>query len=75
MFIIVSCRNSVKNVSVILVFGTEEESVMIATSANRHVFMQNYSIVGFVAFGSFNKSIRIAELPVYQIESLKICVA
>ena len=55
----------------ILVFGTEEESAMIATSANRHVFMQNYSIVGFVAFGSFKKSIRIAELPVYQIESLE----
>ena len=55
----------------VLVFGTEEESVMIATSANRHVFMQNYSIVGFVAFGSFKKSIRIAELPVYQIESLE----
>lgn len=54
----------------VLVFGTEEESVMIATSANRHVFMQNY-IVGFVAFGSFKKSIRIAELPVYQIESLE----
>lgn len=55
----------------VLFFGTEEESVMIATSANRHVFMQNYSIVGFVAFGSFKKSIRIAELPVYQIESLE----
>ena len=55
----------------VLVFGTEEESVMIATSANRHVFMQNYSIVGFVAFGSFKKSIRIAELPVYQIESVE----
>ena len=55
----------------VLVFGTEEESVMIATSANRHVFMQNYSIVGFVVFGSFKKSIRIAELPVYQIESLE----
>ncbi|MDD2953161.1 MAG: nucleoside-diphosphate sugar epimerase/dehydratase [Parabacteroides sp.] len=55
----------------ILVYGTEEESVMIATSANRHVFMQNYSIVGFIAFGGFKKSLRIAELPVYQIENLE----
>ncbi len=51
----------------VLVFGTEEESVMIATSANRQVFMQNYSIMGFLSFGGSKKSIRIAELPVYRI--------
>lgn len=55
----------------VLVFGTEEESVMIATSANRHVFMQNYSIVGFIMFGGSKKNLRIAELPVYQIENLE----
>lgn len=54
----------------VLVFGTEEESVMIATSANRQVFMQNYSIMGFLSFGNSKKSIRIAELPVYQIENV-----
>ena len=55
----------------VLVFGTEEESVMIATSANRQVFMQNYSIMGFLSFGNSKKSIRIAELPVYQIENVE----
>lgn len=55
----------------VLVFGTEEESVMIATSANRQVFMQNYSIMGFLSLGSSIKSIRIAELPVYRIESVE----
>ena len=54
----------------VLVFGTEEESVMIATSANRQVFMQNYSIMGFLSFGNSKKS-RIAELPVYQIENVE----
>lgn len=44
---------------------------MIATSANRQVFMQNYSIMGFLSFGNSKKSIRIAELPVYQIENVE----
>ena len=43
---------------------------MIATSPNRQVFMQNYSIIGFLTFGSAKKNLRIAELPVYQIEDI-----
>lgn len=54
----------------VLVFGTEENSVMIATSPNRQVFMQNYSIVGFLTFGSSKRNLRIAELSVYQIEDM-----
>ena len=54
----------------VLVFGMDEESVMIATSPNRQVFMQNYSIIGFLTFGSAKKNLRIAELPVYQIEDI-----
>lgn len=54
----------------VLVFGTAEESVMIATSPNRHVFMQNYSIVGFLTFGDSKRYLRIAELPVYQIAEM-----
>ena len=54
----------------ILVFGTGEESVMIATSASQQVFLSNYSIIGFIRFGALKKSMRIAELPVYQIENL-----
>lgn len=54
----------------VLVFGTDEESVMIATSPNRHVFMQNYSIVGFLTFGDSKRYLRIAELPVYQIAEM-----
>ena len=53
----------------VLVYGTEEESVMIASSATRHVFMQNYTIVGFLTFNMNKRHIRIAELPVYQIET------
>ena len=54
----------------ILVFGTGEESVMIATSASQQVFLSNYSIIGFIRFCALKKSMRIAELPVYQIENL-----
>lgn len=54
----------------VLVFGTAEESVMIATSPNRRVFMQNYSIVGFLTFGDSKRYLRIAELPVYQIAEM-----
>lgn len=54
----------------VLVFSTGEESVMIATSPNRHIFMQNYGIVGFLTFGSSKRNLRIAELPVYKIENL-----
>ena len=54
----------------VLVFGMDEDSVMIATSPNRQVFMQNYSIIGFLTFGSAKKNLRIAELPVYQIEDI-----
>lgn len=53
----------------VLVYGTEDESVMIASSATRHVFMQNYTIVGFLTFNMNKRHIRIAELPVYQIET------
>lgn len=55
----------------VLVFGTSEESVMIATSPNRHVFMQNYSVVGFLTFGNSKRNLRIAELPVYQITEIE----
>lgn len=51
----------------VLVYGTEDESVMIASSATRHVFMRNYTIVGFLTFNTGKRHIRIAELPVYQI--------
>lgn len=54
----------------VLVFGMDEDSVMIATSPNRQVFMQNYCIIGFLTFGSAKKNLRIAELPVYQIEDI-----
>lgn len=54
----------------VLVFSTGEESVMIATSPNRHIFLQNYSIVGFLTFGSLKRNLRIAELPVYKIEDM-----
>lgn len=54
----------------VLVFDTSEESVMIATSPNRHVFMQNYSVVGFLTFGNSKRNLRIAELPVYQIAEM-----
>ena len=54
----------------VLVFGMDEDSVMIATSPNRQVFMQNYSIIGFLTFGSAKKNLHIAELPVYQIEDI-----
>ena len=54
----------------VLVFGMDEDSVMIATSPNRQVFMQNYSIIGFLTFDSAKKNLRIAELPVYQIEDI-----
>lgn len=53
----------------VLVYGTGDESVRIASSATRHVFMQDYSIAGFLTFNAQKKSIRIAELPVYQIQS------
>lgn len=54
----------------VLVFGMDEDSVMIATSPNRQVFMPNYSIIGFLTFDSAKKNLRIAELPVYQIEDI-----
>lgn len=54
----------------VLVFSTGEESVMIATSPNRHIFLQSYSIVGFLTFGSSKRNLRIAELPVYKIEDM-----
>lgn len=53
----------------VLVYGTEDESVMIASSATRRVFMRNYTIVGFLTFHTGKRHIRIAELPVYQIEN------
>lgn len=59
----------------VLVFGTEEESVMIATSANRQVFMQNYSIMGFLSFGNSKKSIRIAEFRSTRSRTWRICIA
>lgn len=55
----------------VLVYGTEEESVMIASSATRHIFMQNYTIVGFLTFNISKRHIRIAELPVFQIENFE----
>lgn len=53
----------------VLVYGTGAESVRIASSATRHIFMRDYSIVGFITFNSQRRSIHIAELPVYQIET------
>ena len=53
----------------VLVYGTGDESVMIASTATRHIFMQDYSITGFTTFNKQKKNFRIAELPVYQIAS------
>lgn len=53
----------------VLVYGTGSESVRIASSATRHIFMRDYSIVGFLTFNSQKRSMQIAELPVYQIET------
>lgn len=53
----------------VLVYGTGDESVMIASTATRHIFMQDYSITGFLTFNKQKKNFRIAELPVYQIAS------
>lgn len=53
----------------VFVYGTGSESVRIASSATRHIFMRDYSIVGFITFNSQRRSIHIAELPVYQIET------
>lgn len=53
----------------VLVYGTGDESVMIASSATRHIFMKDYSITGFITFNTEKRNIRIAELPVYQIQS------
>lgn len=53
----------------VLVYGTGAESVMVASSATRHIFMRDYSIVGFITFNSHKKSMHIAELPVYKIET------
>lgn len=53
----------------VLVYGTGDESVMIASTATRHIFMQDYSITGFITFNKQKKNFRIAELPVYQIAS------
>lgn len=58
-----------KNRKRVLVYGTADASVAIASSATRHVFMQNYTIVGFLTFNMEKRHIRIAELPVYQIET------
>lgn len=51
----------------VLVYGTGDESVMIASTATRHIFMQDYSITGFLTFNKEKRNFRIAELPVYQI--------
>ena len=53
----------------VLVYGTGDESVMIASTATRHIFMQDYSITGFLTFNKQKRNFRIAELPVYQIAS------
>lgn len=53
----------------VLVYGTGDESVMIASTAARHIFMQDYSITGFLTFNKEKRNFRIAELPVYQIAS------
>ena len=53
----------------VLVYGTGDESVMIASTATRHIFMQDYSITGFLTFNKEKRNFRIAELPVYQIAS------
>lgn len=53
----------------VLVYGTGDESVMIASTATRHIFMQDYSITGFLTFSKEKRNFRIAELPVYQIAS------
>lgn len=50
----------------VLVYGTDDESVMIASTATRHLFMQNYCIIGFLTFSKEKRNIRIAELPVYR---------
>lgn len=53
----------------VLVYGTGDESVTIASTATRHIFMQDYCIIGFLTFSKEKRNIRIAELPVYQISS------
>ena len=53
----------------VLVYGTGDESVMIASTATRHIFMQDYSITDFLTFNKQKRNFRIAELPVYQIAS------
>lgn len=53
----------------VLVYGTGDESVMIASTATRHIFMQDYSITVFLTFNKQKRNFRIAELPVYQIAS------
>ncbi|MEG1644037.1 MAG: nucleoside-diphosphate sugar epimerase/dehydratase [Bacteroidales bacterium] len=53
----------------VLVYGTDAESVAIASSATRHIFMHNYSIMGFLTMNQIKKSFRLAELPVYSIDT------
>lgn len=54
----------------VLMFDMDEDSVVIVTSSNRQVFMQNYSIIGFLTFGNAKKNLCMAEPPVYQIEGI-----
>ena len=67
----IALSHSRKKRKKVLVYGTGDRSVMMATSTNRQVFMQNYSIDGFLTFGTAKKNIRIAELSVYEIENEK----
>lgn len=53
----------------VLVYGTGDESVMIASTATRHIFVQDYCITGFLTFNKEKRNFRIAELPVYQVAS------
>ena len=67
----IALSHSRKKRKKVLVYGTGDRSVMMATSTNRQVFMQNYSIDGFLTFETAKKNIRIAELSVYEIENEK----
>ena len=72
--IIINIYNSVlvymgKKRKRVMVYGTGDDSVMIATSTNRSLFLENYTIIGFITMGGDKRNLRIAELPVYHVNN------
>ena len=55
----------------VLIYGTDSESALLATSSSARIFLQTYKVIGFVSFNPQRHNYQLADQPVYTIRNNK----